>query len=359
MAWLSVSVTPIRFSAVPREASWRENMTVALLGAWTVAGLFLDGWAHENLAALETVFTPWHAVLYSGLFATIVVYGWMVARRRLGGLPGREAIPPGYALGLAGLALFAVGGLADLLWHGAFGIERSLDALLSPPHLVMLVGALLALTSPLRAAWLSRQQDDGVPNFWRFLPVVVVAALASAATGFFFMYLSVFTGSDVSDGRVGWSLSAASRLSSQRLGIASIVITNAILFAPVFFLMRRWVLPGGTFLLMFATTAVLLAGVREMAHWHAVVAALAGALLVEILHGTLQPSLGRPQRFRVFAATAPLVFWAVYFSVSHAVRGVVWSAELTFGVWIWTGLSGLALSLLVLPPAMPEPRQSA
>jgi hypothetical protein len=36
--------------------------------------MFLDAWAHNNLAQLETFFTPWHAVLYSGFVA---LAGWM------------------------------------------------------------------------------------------------------------------------------------------------------------------------------------------------------------------------------------------------------------------------------------------
>ena len=40
-------------------------MTVGL-GTWLVLGVFVDGWAHFNRPGLETFFTPWYAVLYSG-----------------------------------------------------------------------------------------------------------------------------------------------------------------------------------------------------------------------------------------------------------------------------------------------------
>src|SRR5215213_8119748 len=50
--------------------SLRFDWAVTLASLWFIAGLFLDGWAHANLAStLETFFTPWHAVLYSGFFA--------------------------------------------------------------------------------------------------------------------------------------------------------------------------------------------------------------------------------------------------------------------------------------------------
>src|SRR5712691_7046633 len=42
---------------------------------WWMVGLFVDGWAHSNLAQLETFFTPWHALLYSGFAAAAVTLG--------------------------------------------------------------------------------------------------------------------------------------------------------------------------------------------------------------------------------------------------------------------------------------------
>ncbi len=42
---------------------------------WLIIGVFVDGWAHMNLAQLETFFTPWHALFYSG-FARARPTGW-------------------------------------------------------------------------------------------------------------------------------------------------------------------------------------------------------------------------------------------------------------------------------------------
>jgi hypothetical protein len=44
------------------------------MGTWLMIGLFVDGWAHNNLGeALETSFTPWNAVFYSGFAAAVPV----------------------------------------------------------------------------------------------------------------------------------------------------------------------------------------------------------------------------------------------------------------------------------------------
>src|SRR5262245_28799356 len=49
----------------PAASTALEWMALAT-AAWLVAGAYLDAWAHTNRSNLETFFTPWHAVLYSG-----------------------------------------------------------------------------------------------------------------------------------------------------------------------------------------------------------------------------------------------------------------------------------------------------
>src|SRR6266536_4204640 len=49
-----------------RRMNWAEDLVTLVLTAWLIGGLFLDGWAHNTRPQLETFFTPWHAVFYSG-----------------------------------------------------------------------------------------------------------------------------------------------------------------------------------------------------------------------------------------------------------------------------------------------------
>ena len=47
------------------------DLVVALLSSVFIVGLFLDGWAHNNIPDLiETFFTPYHALLYGGAIQT-------------------------------------------------------------------------------------------------------------------------------------------------------------------------------------------------------------------------------------------------------------------------------------------------
>ena len=137
-------------------SSLRFDWIMVAVSVWWLGGLFIDGWAHSNIPQLETFFTPWHAVFYSGYLAVaftllvqILLHLRQSARSRGGrapsllglvreSLPGNRwlrAVPTGYELSVLGLAVFGVSGIGDLTWHLIFGIERGTEALLSPTHL--------------------------------------------------------------------------------------------------------------------------------------------------------------------------------------------------------------------------------
>src|SRR5947209_4133421 len=95
---------PVRTQPV---ASPRANIVTALLGTWFTVGLFLDAWAHNNVPKLETFFTPWHAVFYSGFVATAAWIGWTVRDALRSGRPDFRSMPAGYASATVAVAGFA------------------------------------------------------------------------------------------------------------------------------------------------------------------------------------------------------------------------------------------------------------
>src|SRR2546422_4388887 len=106
-------------------ASTRFDWAMAILSTVLVGGFYLDLWAHQHGRTDNTFFTPWHAMLYGAegsLFAFLAVTAARNVRR---GAPWRSSLPAGYGISLIGAVLFAVGGVLDLLWHLAFGIEVS------------------------------------------------------------------------------------------------------------------------------------------------------------------------------------------------------------------------------------------
>jgi len=165
------------------DASPRFNWAMAVLSTVLVGGFYLDLWAHAHGRTDNTFFTPWHAVLYSMLAAVgifLSIAAWRAWHR---GAPWWESLPAGYGLSLVGVALFALGGVADLVWHVLFGVEFSVDALLSPTHLVLACAGILIVTGPLRAAW--RDPSRGTRPWLARIPAVLSLALAlSILTGF-------------------------------------------------------------------------------------------------------------------------------------------------------------------------------
>jgi hypothetical protein len=315
-----------------------------LLGTWLLVGLVVDGWAHNNLQAMETFLTPWHALFYSGFVATA---GWVLAtaaRARQPERSGLAAFPAGYGLAVVGVVVFAVGGAGDLTWHSVFGIEQDLEALFSPTHLLLFVGMALILSTPLRAVW-SDPAELAAPGYRRFLPVLASAALVTVLVAFAFMYWVAFIQT------IGVVHYDDSLLLDE---VASVLATNLILLAPVLLLARRWRLPFGTATTIYGSVGVLL-GAVDAYHLPAMVAAsvLAG-LAVDGLLRLLRPSASRPQRFWATGAVVPLVTWSVYFAVVAITLGIGWSAALWTGTIAWACLLGLALSLLMLPPPIPK-----
>jgi hypothetical protein len=129
-----------------------ENLITLLGGVWLTAGLFVDGYAHANIIDTETedFFTPWHGIFYSGFTFSAAWIAYLMYRRR--GPDGlRTWIPAGYGWAVVGIGAFAVGGVGDLVWHSAYGVENGIDALLSPTHLLLLYGLIVVLAAPLQA----------------------------------------------------------------------------------------------------------------------------------------------------------------------------------------------------------------
>lgn len=331
----------------------RDDLITALFSAWLLIGLFIDGWAHNNLQALETFLTPWHAALYSGFLATAIWTGWLVFRGMRRGLTAPAAIPVGYGLGVVGAIAFGVAGVADFIWHSLLVIEVSIEALLSPPHLVLLTAGLLMATSPLRAAWSSI--DPRTISWRRFLPPLLSLTLTTATVAFFFQYVSAFLNryATVLDPAALARLPVGSVTpeASQIIGIMSVLVTNLILLAPMLLLLRRWQPPFGSVTLLFTAVGAMMASQHEFEVGVTVLAALVGGFSADVLIRRYRLSPDRPGPYRVVAMAVPGVLWTTHFALLDLQFGLAWVIELWAGTIVLAVLSGLALSLLMTPPA--------
>ncbi|THF88603.1 hypothetical protein E7T09_05265 [Deinococcus sp. KSM4-11] len=325
----------------PYRATTRENLLTMLLGLWLIGGLFLDGWAHNQRGdTIESFFTPWHAVFYSG-FAAVAAWclylasrGWKLGRR------GLAAFPDGYALAGLGVPLFAVAGAGDLIWHTLLGIEVGIEALLSPTHLGLFTGAMLILAAPLNAAWRS-PVGRTAPSAVRWVAALSVTSML-AATAFMHMYM---WGLLMVPQGLGWV--------QTRGELSAVLLTALIMTAPVLLLLRRFTLPFGAITVMYAVTNLGLALMLQPGDFRVPVLALACGLLADVLHAVMQPSPRRLHHLRAFSFLLPLCVWVPYLGGAVRLGLSNLSLELWLGVAVMAGLGGLGLSALLFPPALP------
>ncbi len=333
------------------------HIITLLLSTWMIGGVFVDAWAHGQHLT-ETFFSPWHAMFYSGFFATAA---WMLApvlQARRSGQKALAAIPAGYGLGLVGVLVFGLGGVADMLWHTFLGIEIGIEALMSPPHFVLALGMVLVSTSPFRAAWAAWDADDA-PSLGAFLPALLSLTLAVSVVGLVFYTLWGFSSAHfITTGafeRIIREFAPTERglplvrEVTQQRGITNILVSNLLLLAPVLIMLRRWRLPFGTVTVFFTITAMLMAGMTGYFYLSVLLVPLIAGLVADRLIRRLDPSPQRVGQLRVFATVVPVVMWSLYFVATYIQWGVAWPITLWAGVILWAGASGLGLSLVAIP----------
>lgn len=342
-------LAPEDYPAGGRAFDW----IIALLSGWLIGGLHLDGWAHNHHPDLETFFTPWHGVLYSGFFALFLTLLFTFARNCGRGYPRRRALPPGYDLSLVGGCIFLAGGVLDLTWHTLFGIEANTEALLSPTHIILATGITLMVGGPLRAAWRRPPPDGGQATFVAMLPALLSATFLLALFAFFTQFahphvdLMATRNPRAVQARIG-----GSPWQSVNIGIASILLQTVLFMAAVLILIRRWRLPFGSLTLIFGLASLLISLMHD--HYVFVPAAILAGLLCDLLLQRLQPAPARPNAFHSFAFAVPAIFYALYFAALALTDGIGWSVHLWTGAIVMSGITGLLLSYLIVPHALPE-----
>ncbi len=337
-------IEPIQAKSATRINQQRADWIVAIFSLWMVAGLHLDAWAHHTVG-VESFFTPWHAVLYSGFAAVAAaIVGAVVYNYRQKG-SWKTAVPTGYSLSLLGIGLFMAGGVGDLLWHTAFGIEENVEALLSPTHLLLAVGGSLIVTGPLRSIW---QRKGRSAKLAQLLPALLSLALLWSMLTFFTSYANAFAETALVQG--SRPLDEEIMFLLQGLGVAGILLQASIMMAVILVAVQRWTLPVGSFLVLFTLSLSLTSAIHE--DFRLIGTAVLGGIAAEILYRWLKPSSERIRPFRIFAALVPTALYILYFATLALTGGIWWTIHLWAGAIFLAGLSGWLLSYIFLPPAL-------
>jgi hypothetical protein len=334
-------------------ASHRANLVTTAFGLWFTVGLLLDAWAHNNVPRLETFFTPWHAVFYSGFAATAAWIAWMVRDGLRSGRFDVRAVPVGYASSAVAVVGFALAGGADLVWHTALGIEQNIDILFSPSHIGLIAAMLVIVTTPVRAMWADRSPPV-TPGLWRLLPAVLSACLATTLVLLFVQYANalVFSNEAVRAG--------LSRMDEGFTGrvVAAMALTNLVLLGTLLTLARRWRLPFGTATLLYLVTGALSLAVAGFRNGLMITTFVLSGVLVDLLARWLRPGPAQLARYRAFAGLAALLTWTVYVGTALLSTGRadgalagVGSVELSTGAPLVQAGLAILLAILLEPSA--------
>lgn len=329
-----------------RSSTRTEDVLMASVSVWIVVAIHLDGRAHF-LELPDSFFTWWHLLMYSGAAAAITILLAMGVRRRDAGqsvIASALRPPRGYGAALVGAAVFTVGGAADMGWHSVFGIETGVDALLSPPHLVLMLGAVLLFSGPILAS--VDKRDEGAA--WG-VPALASVAAVTAVADFATIYSSAFSTDAplrvVEHFPEGTPEHYAAEVPAA-LGLASFVLTTLILVVPLAFLLKWRPVPLGTATVGVAALAALAATLNDFQRPWVIVAAGAGAFVVDI---AIAIGMRRLQRWVavIAAVTTPLAVWSADMVALHLTDGVRWPAELVAGSVLLSALLAAAVANVI------------
>ena len=320
--------------------SWLWAVTLAS-GAM-FGGALIDAWSHVHEPALDPVFNAWHLPVYVSFTVLIALLLLPSAGRYLSGHPVHRVVPRTTRVALVGAATFVVAGLADTVWHAAFGMEVGVEALLSPTHLMLAVGAALLWSVPLQLAW----QRRSVPGRLGFGPALMsfglIVGLLSFTTHFAHPFVDPWP-SFTFDERSATSWFVPS------LGFAALVMQTAITSAATLVMLRRWPKPvHGSLLVVFTLSGTGLAFLHDQPHLALV--PIVGGAIAEVAWWALRPTPEIPSRMRLFATLVPAVQAIAYLAVLAATDEVRWSAHLAGGLVAVAGLTGYIVSLVVFSP---------
>lgn len=305
----------------------RHEIATAVFATWVAVGLHLDVWSHINRRT-ETIFTPWHAIIYSGIAFGVLFFV-------VDGAWKGTAVRADRAT-RAGFFIFVAAGIGDLIWHTIFGFEVSLRAFLSPTHLTMMLGGVLMMTGPLREA---RLRAAAYRSFRSFAPALVSLAAAMTLVTLFLQYLSPYN-----------IRALDPDLYSEASGLAGVLIATAIVIGLALFLTREFVPPLGTNIVLFAVAALSAQSIQSFFRpLHIVGAALAG-LVVDLAVRSVPEARQRMLRVAIVGPIGLWVCWLVVFALSG---GIHWPAEIPPGIVLLSMFEGLALYAVLVSPPVP------
>ncbi len=323
--------------------------TALALAVWVRAGSIVDINAHNHGIVDESFFTPFHLLMYSGVAANGLFY-LLVQFRNVGrGHRLLQALPREYLLSFAGVLLFGLGGVFDFIWHELFGVETSIDALVSPSHLLLFFSAVLFMSGPLR----SYLAGDRTGRGWAELFPPLVSALLVLTTGTLItLFANVWTQLDYYVAAPG----NVTLFAAETITVAGVLIPVVLMTGVLLYLRARMVLPFGAVTLIMVANALIMLYIRWQwtgAHVVVLLAPLIGGLAGD---GLLARSTGSSSlvMLRRFAFLVPFLMVFSLFVILQSSATIWWNTHMWSGVSLLTGGLGLGMSALLPQGEIPS-----
>ncbi len=316
----------------------------SLFTGWWVAGAFLDGWAHIHLdSTLETFFTPWHMVLYSGVLATSLLLFFQLARNHYNGYKWQRSLPREYLFAILGLFFVFIAGSGDLVWHEIFGVEVSIEALLSPTHILLATGGAMVVGAPLYAIWYRNR------NLYKIhkIPTILSFTYLMMTIGFMLQFLHPFNFPWMAQSFLNEN--PINRDYGGALGIANTIVFTGIFMGLVLASIRHWIFPFGSFTAILVLNAIAITLMHGEYHVFIITALVAG-LLIDILYQKVCSLSLKERHIRIFGIFAPMILFTAYIATVLFIDFTPWSVHMWAGLIVISGITGGLMTYLVVPP---------
>ena len=322
----------------------RERWVLLVASAWLVIGLQLDAYAHATTPELETFWTPWHGVLYSGIAASGFTLLWLM-RKRLPAIPTYAtllALPNALRVPLAGMALLLVGGGMDTLWHNIFGIERDLEIFVSPSHEFIILGMMLVAAGPalMLATRPGRRLSIGDAV------LVTASALLSALP----VHIYSLHATAIGFIHLGTGEQTPGVFSVDAQLVHGYLASTVLLLLPIVLIGRRWRIPFAvpTVLISLIAVAMHLMFDSEDDWWPALTLAAATAVIEIVLRVAARfAPLGVNGRWIALGLLAPPAAWGAVLAVGKIETGTVgWNIHMVSGLLTLVAITGAATVLI-------------
>jgi hypothetical protein len=315
----------------------------AALAGWATVGIYIDGWAHLHLDhTLETFFTPWHGVFYSAALAAAIALFIFAYRSHSKGYAWRYSLPKEYAYALIGLIILFCAGVGDLLWHELLGIEKGIETLFSPTHILLAIGGAIAVSGPLHAVWYRSRTEpihDGV--------TILSTAFFLSVITFMLQYVHPFS--------FPWTAASFNLLHSiefdaaATLGIAGILVFTVILVGLILSTIRHWHYPPGSFTIILTLNAAAMTFLSG-GYYQFILTAFVSGFIIDLLYAWLiKKNHHKMSHVHIFAFATPVVATSMYMLTIYATDALMWTTHMWSGAIFVSGIVGYLMSYLVIP----------